>query len=129
MTSFNHYALGAVASFLHTTVAGLVALEPGYKSILINPRPGGSITSADTHTVTPYGRASVSWKLKGDDLLVSFEIPPNTKAVVRLGGEKEEHVGSGIHERKVKYKPEGEWPPTPYQTQFAQPSNEDSLAL
>lgn len=133
MTSFNHYALGAVANWLHTTVAGLSPLAPGYKEILIAPRPGGSLTHASTHTITPYGRAAVSWKLdtqKGE-LAVEFEVPPNTTAVVRLGepGGKEEKVGSGKYSRTVKYEPEGEWPPAPYQTQFSQKQTKDTLAL
>jgi alpha-L-rhamnosidase len=132
MTSFNHYALGAVASFLHTTVAGLKPLEPGYRKMLISPQPGGTITNASAHTITPYGRASVSWNLSTNDkssLTVRFEVPPNTEAVLRLGQEKEETVGSGIYERVVKYTPEGEWPPAPYQSKFAPPPSLDTLAL
>ena len=33
MTSFNHYALGAVADWLHRTVAGLAPAAPGYREI------------------------------------------------------------------------------------------------
>ena len=33
MTSFNHYALGAVGDWLHRTVAGLAPAEPGYRRI------------------------------------------------------------------------------------------------
>lgn len=129
MTSFNHYALGAVANWLHTTVAGLSPVEPGYKKILIQPRPGGSLTTASAYTITPYGRASVEWALEGDKLEVKFEIPPNTSAVVRLGG-KEENVGSGTYSRNVDWQAEGEWPPSQYQTQFATPAKaNDTLAL
>ena len=39
MTSFNHYALGAVADWMHRTVAGLAPLEPGYRRILFRPSP------------------------------------------------------------------------------------------
>lgn len=131
MTSFNHYALGAVASFLHTTVAGLKPLEPGYRKVLIHPRPGGTITNASSYTITPYGRASVSWTLskEEDQLTVDFEIPPNTQAIVRLGDEKEERMGSGRYKRVVKYSQEGKWPPAPYRTKFAAPPNQDSLAV
>ena len=128
MTSFNHYALGAVASFLHSTVAGLKPLEHGYKRFIIQPLPGGTITQASTHTITPYGRAAVSWSLSSDQLTVDIEVPPNTEAMVRLGGE-EEVVGSGRYSRTVKYIADGEWPPAPYQTQFATPPNMETLAL
>ena len=39
MTSFNHYALGAVADWLHRTVAGLAPDAPGYARLRIAPRP------------------------------------------------------------------------------------------
>src|SRR3954447_1438115 len=39
MTSFNHYALGAVADWLHRRVAGLAAAEPGYRRIEVRPLP------------------------------------------------------------------------------------------
>ena len=44
MTSFNHYALGAVADCLHRTVAGLAPAEPGYRRIEFRPCPGGGLT-------------------------------------------------------------------------------------
>ncbi len=37
MTSFNHYALGAVADWMHRTVAGIAPLEPGYGQVLLRP--------------------------------------------------------------------------------------------
>ena len=43
MTSFNHYALGAVADFLHRVVGGLQRVEPGYRRVRIAPRPGGGL--------------------------------------------------------------------------------------
>ncbi len=56
MTSFNHYALGAVADFLHRVVAGLAPAEPGYRKLLVRPRPGGGLSHAGATLRTPYGR-------------------------------------------------------------------------
>ena len=39
MTSFNHYALGAVGDWLHRVVAGLAPDAPGYARIRIAPHP------------------------------------------------------------------------------------------
>ena len=61
MTSFNHYALGAVADWLHRTVAGLAPAAPGYRRLRVAPRPGPGITSAAATHETPYGTAAVSW--------------------------------------------------------------------
>ena len=43
MTSFNHYALGAVADWLHRTVAGLAPAAPGYRRSDHAPPPGGGL--------------------------------------------------------------------------------------
>ena len=32
MTSFNHYAFGSIADWMHRTIGGLSALEPGYRA-------------------------------------------------------------------------------------------------
>jgi alpha-L-rhamnosidase len=58
MTSFNHYALGAVADWLHRTIAGLAPAEPGYRQLAIEPRPGGGLTHASARHRTPYGIAA-----------------------------------------------------------------------
>ena len=55
MVSFNHYAYGAVAEWLHTTVAGLRPdpADPGYHHVLIEPRPGGGLTHASASLESP----------------------------------------------------------------------------
>ena len=65
MTSFNHYALGAVADWLHRTVAGLALSSPGYRTFTVAPRPGGGLTHASAAHQTPYGRAEVAWTRNG----------------------------------------------------------------
>ncbi|GAA2993242.1 glycoside hydrolase family 78 protein [Streptosporangium longisporum] len=97
MTSFNHYALGAVADFLHRVVAGLAPAEPGYRRMRIAPRPGGGLTSASAGLDTPYGHAAVSWRLAGGTLTVTAVVPPNTVAEVDLPGSAPAEVGSGTH--------------------------------
>ncbi|MFC8903682.1 family 78 glycoside hydrolase catalytic domain, partial [Micromonospora sp. NPDC057140] len=62
MTSFNHYALGAVADWMHRTIGGIVPLEPGYARVRIAPRPGGGISWANTTLDTSHGTVSVSWR-------------------------------------------------------------------
>lgn len=99
MTSFNHYALGAVADWLHRTVAGLAPGEPGYRRLEIQPRPGGGLSHAMARHLTPYGAATSSWKLAGEEITVEVELPPNTTARVILPGKEGGplEVGSGKH--------------------------------
>ncbi|WP_043619121.1 alpha-L-rhamnosidase [Nonomuraea candida] len=101
MTSFNHYALGAVADFLHRTVAGLAPDAPGYRRLRVAPRPGGGLTRASARLDTPYGPAAVSWSTDGETLTVSATVPPGTTAVVDLPGAEPREVGSGSHEFTV----------------------------
>ena len=100
MVSFNHYAYGAVAEWLHTTVAGLRPdpADPGYHHVLVEPRPGGGLTHASASLDSPYGRTHVGWRLEPDgDLRVEIELPPNTSATVTLPGRAPVHLGSGHH--------------------------------
>ncbi len=97
MTSFNHYALGAVADWLHRVVAGLAPGAPGYRRLLVEPRPHEALTSAAARHVTPYGEASVAWERDGEVLSVDVVVPVGADAVVRLPGQDELTVGHGSH--------------------------------
>lgn len=68
MTSFNHYALGSVANWMHSVIGGLAALEPGWKRVLIRPIPGGTITNATVSFDSPYGVIEVNWTLQDDTM-------------------------------------------------------------
>jgi alpha-L-rhamnosidase len=99
MTSFNHYALGAVADWLHRTVGGLAPAEPGYRRLALRPVPGGGLTSARARHLTPYGLAECAWEIKDQQISVEVIVPPNTTASVILPGAEDEpiEVGSGRH--------------------------------
>lgn len=91
MTSFNHYALGAVADWMHRTVAGIAPLEPGYSRVLVAPRPGGGLTWAASTLETRHGTVSVRWELTDDGLDVDVVLPPGVTGVLSLpdGTERE----------------------------------------
>lgn len=101
MTSFNHYALGAVADWLHRTVAGLAPAEPGYRRIRFAPRPGGGLTHASATQRTPYGEASIAWRIEGNDLRVDLVVPVGATAELDLPGAPPEELGHGTHSRTV----------------------------
>ncbi len=97
MTSFNHYALGAVADWLHRVVAGLAADAPGYARVRVAPRPIPGLDRARARHDGPYGPIEVGWERDGGRIVVSATIPPNSDAVVDLPGADEHVVGSGVH--------------------------------
>lgn len=127
MTSFNHYALGSVAAFMHAVIGGLKPLSEGWKKILIQPQPGGTLTSAKTRHISPYGEISCHWEIQGDKLHVAVVVPPNSTARIALAG-LEEEVGSGRKEYVVDYKQDERWPPAPFKHPFMQKEDDTFVA-
>jgi len=105
MTSFNHYALGAVADWLHRTVGGIAPTEPGYQRIAIQPRPGGGLSHASARHLTPYGMAECAWTIQNGNIEVKVFVPPNTTASISLPGKAGEtiDVESGTHSWSYPY--------------------------
>jgi alpha-L-rhamnosidase len=113
MTSFNHYALGAVADWLHRTVGGLAPAAPGWRHIAIRPCPGGGLTFAQARHHTPYGMAACRWTIESGEMTVEIQVPPNTSASVSLPGQRDSplEVGSGTYHWSYPYQPPEVTPP------------------
>ncbi|WP_309569740.1 family 78 glycoside hydrolase catalytic domain [Deinococcus sp.] len=101
MTSFNHYALGAVADWMHRVVGGIAPLTPGYGELLIAPQPGGDLTEVDTTLVTRHGRVAVHWSLSGDRFTVQTDIPEGVGGVLRLPGQGDQPLRAGVNTMTV----------------------------
>jgi alpha-L-rhamnosidase len=98
MTSFNHYAFGAVADWLHRTVAGLAPAAPGYRELLVRPAAARNLTSASARHRTPYGDAEVGWERSQGQLRLRVVVPVGATATVHVPGESEPvRVGHGSH--------------------------------
>ena len=107
--SLNHYSKGAVISFLHTHVAGIRLRDraaAGYRRFVVEPRPGGGLTWAEAEHHSPYGPIRSAWRLDDDVLRLAVDVPPGTRAEVRLPDGSVSHADPGHHdftvlERKV----------------------------
>ena len=98
MTSFNHYALGAVADWMHRVIGGIAPLEPGYSRVLIAPQPGGGITWAKASLRTRHGLVATSWSLEdAEKVRLEVNVPEGVTAVVRVPGEPERELTAGQH--------------------------------
>lgn len=86
MNSYNHYAYGAVGSWLYEAAAGIRpdAPSPGFQHVIIHPRQGGGLTSAAAELETMYGPLRSFWKLADDEFRLDVTIPPNATAMVVL---------------------------------------------
>ncbi|MDB6169900.1 MAG: alpha-L-rhamnosidase [Verrucomicrobia bacterium] len=97
MNSFNHYAYGAIGSWLYAVVAGidLDPARPAYKHILLNPRPGGELTSARGTLQSLHGEILSSWKLRDGRFEWEVIVPPNTTATARFPVSKGTRIREG----------------------------------
>jgi len=139
MTSFNHYAYGSVADWLHTTVGGISPHEPGWRVIRVRPVPGGNLTSANVSFGGPYGLVACQWTWKEEMFSMTVTVPPNCSAIVTLPNELSTEyevednsefsrlVLSGTHTFDCKFDA-GEWPPKPFIGSFLD-MPEDRIAV
>ncbi|KAH8892524.1 glycoside hydrolase family 78 protein [Thozetella sp. PMI_491] len=119
MTSFNHYALGSVAEWIHANVGGISLLTEGWKEFAVRPAPGGDINSANAKFLSPYGLVKSSWRVDGSTFTLDFTVPPNSRATVQLPGEETSKVyGSGEYHLQCPYVDKGNWPPKALYTEF-----------
>ncbi|GLY14983.1 alpha-L-rhamnosidase [Kineosporia sp. NBRC 101677] len=96
MTSFNHYALGAVADWLHRSVAGIAPLEPGYAKVLVQPELTMPLEWAEGSLESRHGLIRVRWDRTSDSVKLRLSVP--VPAVVRLPDETETELAPGEHE-------------------------------
>ncbi|HKP08476.1 MAG TPA: family 78 glycoside hydrolase catalytic domain [Microbacterium sp.] len=114
MTSFNHYALGAVVDFLHRVVGGLELVDPGWSRVRIAPRPGGGLGRASAAHLSPQGRiVVVDWSREDAVLTVDVEIPASVTAIIDLPGTPPFEVGAGTHRFTAPYRAATDDPPRP----------------
>jgi alpha-L-rhamnosidase len=101
MTSFNHYAFGAIADWLYDTVAGIVPTDVGFRSVRVAPRPGGSLRHVAATHLTPYGPLSVSWRRDEEGLGLDVSVPVGVTATVDLPSGEDAVLGHGRHHLRV----------------------------
>ena len=90
MNSFNHFALGAVGSWIYEYHLGITTESGhGYKDFILQPLPGGTYTQASGCYESNYGTIESSWTAdKGKLTGYSFTVPANTTATVYLPVDK-----------------------------------------
>ncbi|HKT55181.1 MAG TPA: family 78 glycoside hydrolase catalytic domain [Microbacterium sp.] len=97
MTSFNHYALGAVADWIHQVVGGIRPAAPGYARVRIQPVPGPGITWAKTSYDSVAGTISTSWTADAEGFALDVTVPDGVPAEVVLPDGRVEHIVGGAH--------------------------------
>jgi alpha-L-rhamnosidase len=104
MVSFNHYANGAVGDWLYRRVAGLEAIEPGYKKFKVAPLVGGGLTSVSCFKKLSSGTIRINWNFENGVFVLSINVPFNTSAVITLPDGEMHEVQSGKYSFKTDLK-------------------------
>ena len=100
MISFNHYAYGAVIDWVYRNVLGVASKEPGYVSAVLAPRPVVGIESCKGSIETGYGSLAINWKLDGDALVASVNVPFGIVAELDLPVTESSSVSVNEHSAK-----------------------------
>lgn len=104
MTSFNHYSLGAVADFLHTTIGGIRSVSEGYRVVEVAPKPGGGLNHAETSIETRFGRLISSWTRDGEIFRLRTEVPFGVTGTVILPDGKSFAISHGSHDHSTLWR-------------------------
>ncbi|MEV2250440.1 alpha-L-rhamnosidase [Streptomyces sp. NPDC050147] len=92
MNSFNHYAYGSVGEWMYANIAGIAPADPGFRKILVRPRPGGGVTEAHSSFDALYGPVSTHWKTDDEGFRLTLTLPANTTAEVWIPAGKRTQV-------------------------------------
>lgn len=92
MNSFNHYAYGSVGEWMYTNISGIAPADPGFRKILVRPRPGGGVTEARSTFDALYGPVTTHWKTGPEGFRLTLTLPANTTAEVWIPADKRTHV-------------------------------------
>ncbi len=82
MNSFNHCSLGSIGEWLFRHVAG-IELDPdvpGFRRFILQPHPGGGLSSAAAAYRTMNGEIRSEWRRSGAEFTWRVTVPPNTSA-------------------------------------------------
>lgn len=94
--SMNHYAFGCVDDWIFRYIGGISSDTPGYRHLVIQPRPDARVTSAKRTFMTEHGIVSCEWRRADNgEMKMEVMIPCNSTAAIILPDGKMREVGSG----------------------------------
>ena len=89
MNSFNHYSFGSCGEWMYEHILGIapdLSTDDGigYKRIVVQPKPGGGVTSAKGSYRSGYGIIATDWKLTDGKMTLNVTVPVGVTARVVL---------------------------------------------
>ncbi|MFJ4749068.1 alpha-L-rhamnosidase [Streptomyces albogriseolus] len=97
MNSFNHYAYGSVGEWMYAHIAGIAPGRPGYREVVVRPRPGGGINEARATLTSVRGPISTRWRHRHGRFELTCSLPANTTAQVWIPAsatDRVQHTGA-----------------------------------
>ncbi len=95
MTSFNHYALGAVAGWMQRSIGGIQVTEPGGRTVRIAPVVGGGVMWVTSRQETDYGSVYTSWRVEDGRFRLEGSVPVGVRGSVVMPDGSRHEVSSG----------------------------------
>ncbi len=96
MTSFNHYALGSIADWMHRVIGGIEAIDAGYRRVRVAPRPG-ALSRASARLESPYGPITTEWTMEEGDFSLLVHLPTGVTGTVDMPDGSCVEIGPGDH--------------------------------
>jgi alpha-L-rhamnosidase len=92
--SHNHVMMGSIDAWFYKVLAGIQLDEqhPAFEEFIIKPFPAEDLDFVNASTNTIRGIISVAWERKDDTFVMDISIPFNTKAMVYVPGDAEDHL-------------------------------------
>ena len=88
MNSLNHYAYGSIAQWMYENIAGLTAVDPGFKTFRVKPEVTDRFSFVEAKYASAMGEIWLRWETSGSGgHTLQIRVPFNTTAVVELNGE------------------------------------------
>ncbi len=95
-SSYNHYSLGAVGSWIYRHIGGLHNEGAGWDHICFAPDVNCGLDWAACSHQTPFGTAACRWEKTGEGTVVEITVPCGVHAAVSLPGVEQE-LTAGSH--------------------------------
>ena len=95
-SSFNHFMMADIVDWLYTSLAGIVRVEPGFKSFMVKPKFLDGLNWVKAHHRIAGGDIKVEWRREGKMVNVAVTVPEGSTASVVLPslGRVEQAVGT-----------------------------------
>lgn len=86
MNSFNLAPFASVGDWLYRYVGGIEVdpAAPGYRRVIVRPRPGPDLRHARARLATPYGPVTTNWRLQESTFRLRVTVPANAEALVHV---------------------------------------------